>query len=256
MEQEWRLGWDWQLDRSSWYWCEFNGDPIRSVDEPAGGYKSVFQNLLTDVGGTVEDDRGLLKSRERATGEVSEPPRTRLFLGFQDRAKGIEIVAIDTGPTGRNDLHEMSVAVVRNMDEVHTPGSPSHGSRQAGVTVQEAIGVEPGATKDWELAKEMEELGSDFRNGEARREVREELVGAEIHARPPLGAEITDNAQSKAHRGFRQMAVKFNPYVVRLHSDQSLGTGGASLGHIFASSTRRNPPSLTFLNTARIQFER
>jgi hypothetical protein len=82
------------------------------------------------------------------------------------------------------------------VDEIRVLGRPANRSRQPEMTVEEPVSVEAGAASERQPREKPPERGRDvFRPGGGW-QMREELIGAEIHARPALAAVITDDRET------------------------------------------------------------
>ncbi len=80
--------------------------------------------------------------------------------------------------------------MVDNVNEVGAAGRAANDSRHQEVAIDEPVRVEPGAEKNGEAAENVAEVRSEIFSDNGGGEVIEQLVRAQVHARPQFGAEV------------------------------------------------------------------
>ena len=153
------------------------------------------------------------------------------------------------------------VAVIDDVDELRAPRDPADDARQQDVAIEESVGVEADSPIEGEAREDAAKLRRDLFRDERRREVCEELVRAQIHARPALRREVADHREPHRHEttfsGFRHAPVRFRPLLLSWTWCQSGGTGNSSRrGHMSRSSTMSHQPGRSFARDTRMQAVR
>jgi hypothetical protein len=90
------------------------------VYQPLLGHQAVAEQFFAGVPGIVKDDRRLTESIQYMLHQAAKPTRARFSIRLEQAAEGVEIVAVDTGPTTRHSMNQMGIAVIDDVHEVHT----------------------------------------------------------------------------------------------------------------------------------------
>src|ERR1700730_6674819 len=103
MQEEWMFrcdsGREWKRLRS--FDKKLRGDSKGGMDQSLGIEQAMTKQFPGHLGRVVKDDGRFLKTRQDLASQGPEPPGPGLLLGCQQTTKRIQVMAVDTGPTGR-----------------------------------------------------------------------------------------------------------------------------------------------------------
>ena len=173
--------------------------PSGGVDELSLGREPRVPKLPADLLRVVEHDRGRLQPLQRAAGQAAEPPRPRLRRRVEQAAEGVEVVAEHADAAGRERARGHRITVVRDVEPIEPRANGLEVPRQIDVPVEQPVGVERGplAADDRQPPGPAAERRRQVRRRDSRHggQVREQLVGAQVHAGPALGPVVPHHAE-------------------------------------------------------------
>ena len=145
-------------------------------------------DLLADSLGVVKHDRGFLHPGQDAAGEDTVPPRPRLASRVQQAAERVEVVAVDAGSIGRQDVDELSVGMIGDVEQIELIGQPPGMAGEVDEPVEQPVGVARGVSSadgrqpGGEPTKRRAEASDLEGKRPLPRQVGKQHVPAQVHA--------------------------------------------------------------------------
>jgi hypothetical protein len=123
------------------------------------------------------------------------------LLRFQQTPKRVEIVAEDARSLRRQFVHQMRVAVIRDMKEIRVVSATLQVSRVDDEPIPGPVRVQrhSASSEPWQALSAATKLGAPWLDRETmrihRRQMSSKHVRAQVHARPTFLGEIAKEGQ-------------------------------------------------------------